>query len=1354
MNPQIIPFWQSILQLGKTVFPYVGLFLVIVFAILLLVLVLYLLYRLARRLPIFLRHLSWRCVIGFRRLVGWLRRGRSASQPIVMARFHASSKPATPLQLSFAPEKRVWPWATAPVGRPQDALFLVLGFDGSGQSALLAISGKVDSSPIDQPDPACELTWWRLENGWALEVNQTLFSAHDTPKFKHMLRILEQMCPACPVDGLIVAITAQQLLRDGKDGRAVPTLAGAAARIAGQLGAALPVQLMISHANTLRGFDELLQLRSSTGQRQATLGLRLPAATPAMPRPATAELLREAVMGQVLLALSMQPASSTNFLLRQALELPTEIGGLREPLKQFESQLSADSSATNLPWLQSIALTGFAPSADSGNTSELVFAGPALRQQVFLKSIVLPPGAGYPVQRHWQTKRAATLAYVVLASCAVVLFWSSVTWKRMDQNTETVERLLQGIGPELHLAKNSDISFASTLGTGSLEKLLQTVVALDQSTLTYVLVPSSWFSELHSDALKNVGELISRTLIRARSEELSTDFPQISEAMLTASVGVSAQRIDELPAYQELLTFLDSRELVAVSMDSAQRLNKQITYAQFLRFLGSKPDQLKLPKMNWSEAMPAEVTQRFKVASLKSPEIETALRQTIDSYWERLLREALDQHPLVLLSDDVQAGLLSASSGVFATPEAQQLDTSLKNLRREAELPSARRIFGNKTEALAFFAPAQLRLGLSSVVPSGQLVDMVALLEKRIESQRSTLLKKETDGIGLLFVPDAREGALQLGPEVKRFGNAFAIYMTQPFMSPAGKTMLVTAGGGQYLEWTLSALEPARNLSESLRDYSAGAAQTLDARIKGGLMRLARSNYLRQIDTLFSNATHLREEAPIRMQGDADYSSNAGSANFRRLSLRVTNLAAAGKLYRQLQPTDNAANPLSEVSEQLNRESNRLLEQLETELYRDDPYSPLIAGVASWVRNSPNEKMLASSFKGNAKERLVSSREYVRLQYAAPAAPLLEHLTAEASKVAPSDIVQRWSRLRETIDGYEKGSVTNGIYELERYVLALAKLRGANECVGFLDERQLPAQRSDYFSQQLVHLDEAVTNACEQRITQGQRLNYESFANWFNSAIAGRPPFSSSGWNGSNAALAVPLFERVLSRYSEFRQPLLIDTKSRENWPVDVGVFIARMDQLAAYFQAPQSANKAVPKMPVGAAKPPVRTAEVRSDMSFRARLEFRTGRLQEAGADQIMEWSINSGGRRYSSRGNDLFQWKIGEPIEVQLRWAANSPVSPLALASKSYNYSVGERSASFKYSGDWALFELLEKHKSVAVDADGGVALMFPVPTLGPKGRQDAKVFVSLFPPDAGVALVPDFPALAPLFPRNTNN
>lgn len=841
----------------------------------------------------------------------------------------------------------------------------------------------------------------------------------------------------------------------------------------------------------------------------------------------------------------------------------------------------------------------------------------------------------------------------------------------------------------------------------------------------------------------DVGEIMNRTMIQERSIQLATDFPQVNDTLLPPSGAVGAQRIEELPAYQELIAFLDARELFAMSINSGQKLNHKISYKQFQHFMGIKPEHKELSGIDLNDAMPLAVTQRFRIKTLKSPANDAQLRQTIEIYWERLVTEALELHPIVVLSDQVQEEFQSASNGVFNISDARRLETVLKKFKHEAALPSARRIFSNKKDALVFFAPAQLRLGLSSVISSEQTVDLVSFLDNRFESLRTTLLQKETEGAGVLFVADAREGSLQLSPDFKRLSNAYTSFMSQPFMRLVDSTPFTTAGSTQYLEWKLSEVEPARYLAESFREYSTGGSQVFDPNIKSSFMRLARSNYMRQIDAIFLSAARLRELSPLKTQTEIVTGLHTGGSGLRELSMRATNLAAVGKLYRQLQPIDSTASPLSSVNEQLIRESNRLLERLEVVLYQEDPYATLITAIASWLSNSSSEKILANSFTGNTKELLVSPREYVRAHYAAAALPLLEYLTAEASKTAPNDTVLRWAKLREVLDSFEKGNLNNGIYELERYVLSLSKLREANECVTFLQERQSPVPRGDYFSKQLINLDETVSAVCQQRIHQSQRSNYEIFAKWFNSNIAGRPPFSHSSWNGNHAALTAQQFERLLSRYSEFRKSMLTDNKNDNNWPSDVGLFIAHMDRLTAFFLPAQNPSKLA-----------TRNDEVRLDTPFRARLEFRSNRNHEAGADQIIDLSISNGARRYTNRGNDIFQWKIGEPVEVLLRWAADSPESPLGMQSKIYNYSANERIASFKYSGDWALFEMLDKHKSSLADPDRGVALLFPIPTMGPKGRQIAKLFISLHSPDGINALDLHFPKTAPMYLRNGRN
>ena len=1349
MSAQFASFWQAVLLIGRTVFPYVGMVVLVILAILALVLVLYLLYRVVRRLPVSFRHVVWRVGTAARRLFAWVRRGRVTSHAVVLACFHDSTRPAVPLQDSFQSAVKGMPWTRKSATRPQEPLYLVIGPAGAGKSTLLSkyVKDAVRAKNVPgAPAPVCDLTWWRLKQGWALEVNAQFAEGYDSPKFSSMLRILEEMRPDRPVDGLIVVAPAAQLAMEGVGARLGHAMGAAASLISMELGYSLPTRLVISGTDVLTGFESLVKLCATGEDLDFPLGLLLPPPSSAAASPSLPKSLHDAVLGRVLFALSSQADLAVNFSLRSVLALPTEILRLQAALETFDQRLS---EALRGAALRGVLLTGFS-SIESSAERELVLAGERLGQQLFVQHQTQEPGKAYQARVDQQLRRRKTVVAACVASCAIVLVGSSLTWKRMGEDVALIQRVLGEVGPEMHVARNSYLTLASSVGISSLERLINTVAALDSTSVTYSLVPSSWTSEFRNDALASVGEVISRTLIRARMEVLSSNVPQAYDSAVMSDGGLSAQRIEDLPAYQQLVSFIDYQESTWASMDSGERLAKRISYGDFLGFLGIRPEQTKLRRLNWSDPMPAGVTQRFHVESLRSPENDALVRQVVDGYWDRLLSQAFEQNPVVVVGEALVEDVRTVGGvGVFGAQEAQELGARLKRLKREAALPSSRRVLGAKSEALAFFAKVQFRLGASSVVSSGQMVDLASALDKRFDLLRSRMVQLESDGIGLLFTADAREGTLQLSADLKRFGGAYATFMAQPFMQPTGKMSLQMPGSGQYVEWSLPGLEPVRSLADAYRDYSGGAAgQAFDSRLKAGLLRLARSNFLKQADVLFMQAAKIRDEGAL----PADTTGvGRGRPDTRRLTARTANLAAAGKFYRMLQPTDNAGLNDSAVGELLANETIQLLRQFEAELVKDDPYGLLNAEATAWVNGGTEGKAALNTFKVNAKDRLVSAREYVRVQYGTLALPLVDFLSGGGHQAANDEIVVRWSRMRETQDGYQKGNASNGISELERYILGLTKLRTPDECAAFLEERQPFVQRGDYFSRQLAALDASIVTACEQRHLDAMRRHYENFASWFNSAVAGRYPFSPNGWRSASVPITVPVFERLLSLHGELKLQIESAGRLSSSLPAEVTRFMARMDMLGAFFLARSSTPQAAVQPTGSAAKPSAVNEGVRADIPFRARLIFRSNRAQEAGADQIIEWTVNSGGRRYSSRSNDLFQWKIGEPIEVKLRWATNSPVSPVVTSQNPYTHSVEEKSATFRYTGDWALFEMLDRHAANPTNGDGGHALSFRIPTIGPEGRHDTKAFITMMPPEGRGPLVPEFPAMAPVLPRS---
>ena len=196
------------------------------------------------------------------------------------------------------------------------------------------------------------------------------------------------------------------------------------------------------------------------------------------------------------------------------------------------------------------------------------------------------------------------------------------------------------------------------------------------------------------------------------------------------------------------------------------------------------------------------------------------------------------------------------------------------------------------------------------------------------------------------------------------------------------------------------------------------------------------------------------------------------------------------------------------------------------------------------------------------------------------------------------------------------------------------------------------------------------------------------------------------------------------------------------------------MDQILQFSQRNQPSERRGFNASSGSQNSDLKLNDAKSEMLLKARISFRADRVNELGADQIIETNILSGSRIYGSRKQELFQWKPGDPLEVQFRWANNSPVTPIAPSGKSSNLVVNERTAKFSFSGDWALMEMLAKHASGFSDGAAGKLLVFNVPTISSDGRHETKVSIGISPVDDAISFIPDFPIYAPVVSSRWSN
>lgn len=153
--------------------------------------------------------------------------------------------------------------------------------------------------------------------------------------------------------------------------------------------------------------------------------------------------------------------------------------------------------------------------------------------------------------------------------------------------------------------------------------------------------------------------------------------------------------------------------------------------------------------------------------------------------------------------------------------------------------------------------------------------------------------------------------------------------------------------------------------------------------------------------------------------------------------------------------------------------------------------------------------------------------------------------------------------------------------------------------------------------------------------------------------------------------------------------------------------------------------------------------------------VEWRVDRADEAGADQVIEWKLASGGDTltYPASGEPAMRWRPGQPVSLTLRWAKDAPWQPMFDTAQP-TLSGEHGSATWSASDTWALLRLVRLHL-MPEDANLTSAglpprLLLTVPVRDRTGMiQTARMFMRVgFGGAKTPQAIPDLPFTAPSY------
>jgi hypothetical protein len=290
--------------------------------------------------------------------------------------------------------------------------------------------------------------------------------------------------------------------------------------------------------------------------------------------------------------------------------------------------------------------------------------------------------------------------------------------------------------------------------------------------------------------------------------------------------------------------------------------------------------------------------------------------------------------------------------------------------------------------------------------------------------------------------------------------------------------------------------------------------------------------------------------------------------------------------------------------------------------------------------------------------------------------PVSTFFAAERIQVEPGGQVD-WLQILADLDAYDNKTPGNPIAALENFIRSDMDHVSIDSC--YQQARIADEPSSDYF----LNVRNSLRGKFYERCGVLARIkaindaaedlkNYGAIEKSFDENLAGGFPFGDVYGPPLDPWAMMKFFKVLADREKAAREALDRSEKFGAR-PQAAKDFLDQMDRAHDFFAA---------------------FLEKKQGPAYDFKVQFRVNREREIAANQIIDWKLEIGKKKFSYASDDLAgQWIYGEPVRLTLRWANDSPTRPVTSAAP-VPVAVKERTAIFEYNDRWSLFTFLLTH------------------------------------------------------------
>ncbi len=1263
--------------------------------------------------------------------------------------------------------------------RYQIPWFLMIGEAGAGKTSALEKSGlnlPLGDPVGGRPGERDECKWWFFEKGAIVDVSGDFIvradgTTSEERMWRLLLRLFQKHRPKRPADGIVLAIPASEFLPGpGEDEPDLDRISKKADRIYQKLweaqkvlGMRLPVYILVTQCDRLTGFSHFC--RELPGRLAAGMfGWSSPYA---VDKSYTSEWVDEAFesierdLHQVQFELFTEGTEATD---RDGLYLfPERLRRLVDPIRIGLDRIFRQS-AYHEPFLfRGLYFTGQATLPGAKQEKPRHF----FLKELFEKKIFPEFQLARPIRKTLISRNRTVFGFQVAALLFVVIFglgfWGAYRQLKVDKTA--LMPVLEKIGEDVGQLKEKDVE-GSSLGLFQLLHERSARVPFKESALhlfkgmtnvrrlTYVFIPSSWFSNIHEDIRKTMvlayDEIILKTLYLEFFQKAKNIFDTSGRPVSDSMPPTKVLAPQQTPEFVQLKKFVeDIRKLERYAkmyngLRSSKNLEDLGRVVKYLYNIDLPPAFFKNAQY-YHDALGETEYRIFDPTIFKLKARMFTVRELSKSFFDRVFA----RNPLLLqleaLSRELEGYKEKTKNVSQSLEDIKRILAMLEQTRKMLADPDLQWVFEKPFDLGEQWDNLLVQIGNSDFLGPEIRKDGQEAANKAFQRLREQIAQQGSYITGKLL--DRKEdGTLkgELSPDVLELEKDLKLLLAQEFIVQEPKGEIdISFPPNSRLRWDDRVLKDAVAVFGPYESFRKDKLAAFPAQVHDILTEVAKASLESKIQELIVRAQHFEPIAESATGSLREMDVVAELRNFKKSSDSLGRLLTYCQQYDLL----DSENVLTNL---LYWQMATLLEAIDDLLDSEDLYTVRGGDFSWWDGKEPlslaafsvvDEKELENYLRIQ-RERI----SHVALEYARPLVSFLEthYLLRQEQE---QRILFRWKRIISQLEKYANKKPDNSVTVLENFIqFDMDKIEPANYKEK-ISKKELEDRSGDFFLQVRNSLRRKLYKRCRQINQAHVAADYAALQGFFNEKLAGRYPFADRHGRAEYIAADpddIRDFFKIYDRQAEKIEPVLKDSRGFGISADHALIFIEAMGRVKDFFSTfitGEGKEKVKPAAPL-----------------FGFRFQFRVNRENEKGANKIIEWTLKVADQvfHYGSK-SDTGQWQYKDPITLSLRWAKDATVYPVGDGAA----RIENGTAAFSFNDPWSLIRMLQDHAAAPGDF-GGVpdpkpyTLKFEVEarTKNPDGAGDAnfvtRVYdrIALFSPDktGNTLTLPVFPRKAP--------